>query len=64
MEREDTEVNRPDDRGEELPESPAPDPEEKEHPRPEDDRNDELDESPAPDPEQTDSDAEDVPGAD
>jgi len=33
------------------------------HPR-EDDRNDELDESPVPDPEQTDSDAEDVPGAD
>ena len=33
------------------------------HPR-EDDRNDELDQSPAPDPEETDSDAEDVPGAD
>jgi len=30
-------VPREDDRGEELPESPAPDPEEKEYPRPEDD---------------------------
>jgi hypothetical protein len=37
MEHEDTEMKREDDRGEELPESPAPDPEEKEHPRPEDD---------------------------
>ena len=37
MDRDDNEVNRPDDRGEELPESPAPDPEEKEHPRPDDD---------------------------
>jgi hypothetical protein len=37
MEREDTAVPSVDDRDEELPESPAPDPEEKEHPRPEDD---------------------------
>jgi len=37
MEEEDTGVNHPDDRGEKLPESPVPDPEEKEHPRPEDD---------------------------
>ena len=37
MDRDDNEVNRPDDRGEELPESPAPDPDEKEHPRPDDD---------------------------
>jgi hypothetical protein len=37
MEREDTAVSRTDDRDEELPESPAPDPEEKEYPRPEDD---------------------------
>jgi hypothetical protein len=37
MEREDTAMPRTDDRGEELPESPAPDPEEKEYPRPEDD---------------------------
>jgi hypothetical protein len=37
MEPEDTAMKREDDRGEELPESPAPDPEEKEYPRPEDD---------------------------
>lgn len=40
MEHEELEVDempRTDDRNEELPESPAPDPEDKEHPRPEDD---------------------------
>jgi hypothetical protein len=37
MHEQDTEHPRDDDRGEELPESPAPDPEEKEEPRPEDD---------------------------
>jgi hypothetical protein len=37
MEREDTSMPRVDDRDEELPESPVPDPEEKEYPRPEDD---------------------------
>jgi hypothetical protein len=37
MEREDTSTPRTDDRGDELPESPVPDPEEKEYPRPEDD---------------------------
>jgi hypothetical protein len=36
-EREDNAMPRTDDRNEELPESPAPDPEEKEHPQPEDD---------------------------
>jgi hypothetical protein len=37
MEREDTAMPRTDDRDEELPESPAPDPEDKEYPNPEDD---------------------------
>jgi hypothetical protein len=37
MEREDTAMPREDDRNEELPESPAPDPEEKEYPRTDDD---------------------------
>ena len=37
MEPEDTALKREDDRDEELPESPAPDPEEKGQPRPEDD---------------------------
>jgi hypothetical protein len=37
MEREDTAMPRTDDRDEELPESPVPDPEEKEYPRLEDD---------------------------
>jgi hypothetical protein len=37
MNEQDTSVPRDDDRGEDLPESPAPDPEEKERPRPEDD---------------------------
>jgi hypothetical protein len=37
MEREDTAMPREDDRGEEQPESPAPDPEEKEYPQPDED---------------------------
>jgi hypothetical protein len=37
MDDQDTSHVREDDRGEDLPESPAPDPEEKERPRPEDD---------------------------
>jgi hypothetical protein len=37
MEREDTAVPRTDDRGDEVDESPAPDPEEKEYPSSEDD---------------------------
>jgi hypothetical protein len=37
MEREDTAVPRDDDRNEELPDSPVPDPEEIESPRPDDD---------------------------
>jgi hypothetical protein len=36
MEEQDTQAPRDDDLGEELPESPAPDPEEKEQPRPDD----------------------------